>query len=363
MPRAPSCRGPGNPAMRFLWPDLLWLLVLVPILIGAYLLLLRRKRKVALRYASLALVREAMGTGASFRRHVPPLLFLVALTLLILAIARPAAIVTLPTDHETVVLAIDVSGSMRASDIKPTRLEAAQAAARAFVDAEPRNVDIGIVSFAGTAAVVQAPTQDRNDLLAAINRLQLQRATAVGSGLLVALKLVVPDVDFDLRFTDPRTVDSDEQRIRPLGRDRAGKSLPRPVSPGSNTSGAIILLTDGQTTTGPDPVEAAQIAADHGVRVYTVGLGTKEGAIIGWEGWSMRVRLDEDTLKTISGLTRGEYYQASSAEDLQRVYQGMNARMVLQRKETEITALFAAAAAVFAVAAAGLSFAWFNRLL
>ena len=350
--------------MRFLWPDLLWLLLLVPALVGAYLWLLRRKKKAALRYASLALVREAMTPGGRFRRHVPPLLFLVAVTLLLIAIARPAAVVTLPTDHETIVLAIDVSGSMRANDIKPTRLEAAQAAARAFINDQPRNVDIGIVAFAGTAAVIQAPTQNRDDLLAAIDRLQLQRATAVGSGLLVALKLIVPDVEFDLRFADPRATFREERRDRPLpGQRDAAKAPAKPVAPGSNASAAIILLTDGQTTTGPDPVEAARIAADHGVRVYTVGLGTAEGAVIGWEGWSMRVRLDEETLKMISGLTRGDYYRAGTAEDLAKVYRGMNARMVLQRKETEVTALFAAAAAVFALAAAGLSLAWFGRIV
>ena len=350
--------------MRFLWPEFLWLLLLVPVLVGAYLWLLRRRKKAALRYANLALVREAMTPGGRFRRHLPPLLFLIALTLLLIAIARPAAVVTLPTDHETIVLAIDVSGSMRANDIKPTRLEAAQTAARAFINEQPRNVDIGIVSFAGTAAVVQAPTQNRDDLLAAIDRLQLQRATAVGSGLLVALKLIVPDVEFDLRFADPRATGRDERRDQPLpGKGAAAKSIPKPAVPGSNASAAINLLTDGQTTTGPDPVEAARIAADNGVRVYTVGLGTTEGAIIGWEGWSMRVSLDEETLKMISGITRGEYYRAGTAEDLEKVYRGMNARVVLQRKETEVTALFAAAAAVFALAAAGLSLAWFSRVL
>ena len=350
--------------MRFLWPDLLWLLLLVPLLIGAYLWLLRRKKKTALRYANLALVREAMTPGVRLRRHLPPLLFLIALTLLLIAIARPAAVVTLPTDHETIVLAIDVSGSMRADDVKPTRLEAAQAAARTFINEQPRNVDIGIVSFAGTAAVVQAPTQNRDDLLAAIDRLQLQRATAVGSGLLVALKLIVPDVEFDLRFADPRAIGREERRNQPLsGKREAATTIAKPAVPGSNSSAAIILLTDGATTTGPDPVEAARIAADNGVRVYTIGLGTPEGAIIGWEGWSMRVRLDEETLKTISGITRGEYFRAGTAEDLDKVYRGMNARMVLQRKETEVTALFAAAAAVFALAAVGLSLAWFSRVL
>lgn len=350
--------------MRFLWPDCLWLLLLLPLAVAAYVWLQRRRKRAALRYASLAFVRDAMTPGRSLRRHVPPLLFLVALALLLVAIARPAAIVTLPTDHETIILAIDVSGSMRAEDIKPTRLAAAQAAARAFIADQPSNVDIGIVSFAGTAAVVQAPTQNRDDLLAAVDRLQLQRATAVGSGILVALKLVDPTVRFDLRFSNPRLDVGDANHELSLDERRAeAKPASKPLAPGSNTSAAIILLTDGQTTTGPDPIEAARLAADRGVRVYTVGIGTIGGAVIGWEGWSMRVRLDEDTLKAIAQLTRADYYFAGTAEDLSRVYKGMNAKVVLQKKETELTALFAAAAALVFVAAAGLSVAWFNRIL
>ncbi|MGH8802020.1 MAG: VWA domain-containing protein [Casimicrobiaceae bacterium] len=350
--------------MRFLWPEALWFLALLPLAVAAYIWLLKRRKRAALRYASLAFVREAMTPGRTLRRHLPALLFLAALTLLIVAIARPAAIITLPTDHETIILAIDVSGSMRADDIKPTRLAAAQAAARAFVNDQPSNVDIGIVSFAGTAAVVQAPTQNRNDLLAAVDRLQLQRATAVGSGLLVALKLIDPSVQFDLRLSNPRLDTGDANHDLTLDeRRRAANPPARPMAPGSNTSAAIILLTDGQTTTGPDPIEAARMAADRGVRVYTVGIGTVGGAVIGWEGWSMRVRLDEDTLKAIAQLTRADYYFAGTAEDLSRVYKGMNAKMVLQKKETELTALVAAAAALLLLVAAGLSVAWFNRIL
>lgn len=350
--------------MRFLWPDALWLLAILPFAVWAYVWLLRRRKRNALRYASLAFVREAMTPGRSMRRHVPPALFLAALALLIVAIARPMAIVTLPTDHETIVLAIDVSGSMRADDIKPTRLAAAQAAARSFIEDQPANVEIGIVSFAGAAAVVQTPTQKRDDLLAAVDRLQLQRATAIGSGILVALKLIDPSVQFDLRLSNPRLDAGDANRDLPLGERRSAAKPPaKPLAPGSNTSAAIILLTDGQTTTGPDPIEAARMAADRGVRIYTVGIGTVGGAVIGWEGWSMRVRLDEDTLKAIADLTRADYYFAGTAEDLSRVYKGMNAKMVLQKKETELTALFAAAAALLLVAAAGLSVAWFNRIL
>jgi Ca-activated chloride channel homolog len=350
--------------MSFLWPDFLWLLALLPVLIGLYVLALRRKKKLALRYASLSIVGDALRTGGRVRRHVPPLLFLIGLALMIVAMARPTAIVTLPSQHELVILAMDVSGSMRAVDVQPTRLAAAQAAARAFINDQPSNVKIGIVSFAGTAAVVQAPTENREDLLAAIDRFQLQRATAIGSGLLVSLKAIFPDVEFDLRASNPRVKGDDAGHGTPLDHPRTpAKDTAKPVPPGSYQSAAIILLTDGQTTTGPDPVEAAKMAAERGVRVFTVGVGTVEGEVIGWEGWSMRVRLDEDSLKQIANVTRGAYFHAGTANDLKQIYKGMNARMVLQKQQTEITALFVAAAAVLVLLGAGLSLMWFNRLL
>ena len=352
--------------MSFLWPESLWLLALLPLLAWAYVLVLRRRKRIAVRYASLSMVREALGAGQRFRRHVPPLLFAIGLALMIVAVARPTAVLTLPTRHETIILAMDVSGSMRAVDVQPTRLAAAQAAARAFINDQPHNVKIGIVSFAGTAAVVQPPTDNHDDLLAAIDRFQLQRATAIGSGILVSLKAIFPDVEFDLRSSNPRVPPHDAGKGGAAA-NRSAKAAPKdadkPVAPGSYTSAAIILLTDGQTTTGPDPIESARIAADRGVRVYTVGVGTTQGEIIGWEGWSMRVRLDEDTLKSIANVTRGAYFHAGTASDLRKIYEGMNARMVLQKQHTEVTALFVAAAALFVLAAAGLSLAWFNRLI
>jgi len=349
--------------VSFLWPDFLWLLGLVPVLIGLYVLAQRRKRRLAARYSSLTMIRDAMGVGQRIRRHVPPVLFLVGVALMIVAMARPTAIVTLPTQHELIILAMDVSGSMRAVDVQPTRLAAAQEAARAFINDQPSNVRIGIVSFAGTAAVVQAPTDNREDLLAAIDRFQLQRATAIGSGILVSLKAIFPDVEFDLRASNPRVQGRDKGKGLALDAKGPPKEGDKPVPPGSYESAAIILLTYGQATTGPDPIESAKLAAERGVRVYTVGVGTVQGEVIGWEGWSMRVRLDEDTLKQIANVTRGEYFYAGTAKDLKKIYKGMNARMVLKKQQTEVTALFVAAAAVFVLLGAGLSLAWFNRLL
>jgi Ca-activated chloride channel family protein len=348
--------------MTFLWPDLLWLLLIAPALVAAYVALLRRRKKVALRYASLHLVREALGPGPGFRRHVPPLLFLLAAVMLLFAVARPSAVLTLPSHHDLVILAMDVSGSMRATDVQPNRLVAAQAAARAFVAKQPRRTRIGVVAFAGTAAVVQAPTHNREEILAAIDRFQVQRATAIGSAILVSLKTIFPDVEFDLRSFDPRP---DAARHGAPLDPGTGPAKPdfQPVPPGSHESAVIILLTDGRTTTGPDPVAAARMAAERGVRVYTVGVGTKEGGTLAFEGWSMRVALDEEGLKAIAETTRGEYYHAGTATDLLKVYQLLNARVVTERKETEITALFAAGALVLALAAGLLSVLWYHRIL
>ena len=342
--------------LNFIWPAMLWSLAALPLLVLAYLWLLKRRKKTALRYASLALVKEAMGARGAWRRHVPPALLLVALAALLLASARPAAVISLPLAEQTIVLAMDVSGSMRAADVLPSRLKAAQEAAKAFVAELPRSVRVGVVSFAGTAAIVQPPTQSREDVVAAIDRFQLQRATAIGSGIILSLSTIFPDADFDLSLI------TGQREMPPAPGDKPKKEFV-PVQPGSYNSAAIILLTDGQRTMGPDPVEAAKMAADRGVRVYTVGIGTKEGEIIAFEGWSMRVRLDEETLKAIANITRADYFYAGTAQDLKKVYETLSSRLTVEKKETEISALFAMAAAALALLSAGLSLLWFNRIL
>ena len=230
--------------MTFIWPELLWLLALLPVVVAAYLLLLRRKRKAALRYASLSLIHDAARGSGQIRRHVPPALLLLSLTLMLVAIGRPAAVLTLPSQHETVILAMDVSGSMRAADVKPNRLVAAQEAARAFIAEQPKTTRIGVVSFAATASVVQAPTHSKEDILAAIERFQLQRGTAVGSGILVSLKMIFPDAEFDLRSVNPRREPPKAAPLDPARPPEKG-APPKPVPPGSFQSAAIILLTDG----------------------------------------------------------------------------------------------------------------------
>ena len=343
--------------MNLLWPEWLWSLLLLPLLVAAYLALLARRKKNTVRLASVALVKQALGAGPGWRRHLPPALLLLAVAVLLLASARPTAKIKLPSVQETIILAMDISGSMRATDVQPNRLVAAQEAAKAFVAGLPRSVRIGVVSFAGTAAIVQPPTFSREDVVAAIDRFQLQRGTAIGSGLVLSLASLFPDDGIDLSQITG-------QRAMPAAPGEKKEKKPFvPVEPGSFRSAAIILLTDGQRTTGPDPMEAAKMAAERGVKVYTVGVGTKNGEIIGFEGWSMRVRLDEDTLKNIANATRANYFYAGTADDLKQVYQGLSSRLVVETKETEITGLLALAGALLAIAAAALSVWWFGRVV
>ena len=350
--------------MNFLWPTALPLLVLLPLAAALYLWLLRRRKKHAVRFARLDIVREVAGRASSLRRHLPPALLLGALGLLLFASARPSAVVTLPSDERTIILAIDVSLSMRATDIEPTRIAAAQAAARTFVQEQPADVRIGIVTFAGSASLVQPPTFNREDLVAAVDRFQLQRNTAIGSGIIMSLATLFPDDGIDLEALvlgsrggrgSPRAAPLDAQK-------KAANPAAAPVAPGSYPSAAIILLTDGRRTTGPDTLEAAQMAAQRGVRVYTVGFGTAEGSTVGIDGMSIFMRFDEEALKAIAGITNAEYFHAASAADLKRTYERLNAKFVLDRKEMEITALFCAAALVLALLAATLSVRWFRRV-
>jgi Ca-activated chloride channel family protein len=347
--------------MTYQWPEMLLLLLAPPLLVAAYVWLLRRRKKNAMRYASLSLMKVALGPAHRVRRHVPPLLFLLAVIVSIIAIARPSAVITLPSQQQTIMLAMDVSLSMGAKDVDPNRLTAAQLAAKTFVEEYPADTRIGIVAFGATASLVQSPTQNHEDLIAAIDRFQLQRGTAIGSGIIVALATIFPDAGIDVS-----SLIYGRNAPRGIPLDQAGKAenpVFKPVPPGSYSSAAIILLTDGQRTTGPDSIEAARMAADRGVRVFTVGFGTTGGETIGFEGWSMRVRLDEESLKAIAKMTHGEYFYAGTATDLKKVYESLNARLVLEKKDMEISALFSAAAAVAALVSAVLSLLWFNRIL
>ena len=350
---------PTSFPVTFMWPTLLWLLLAVPLLVVVYLWLLRRKKKASVRFASLSIVREAMDAGPSFRRHIPPILFLLAITVMLFAASRPSAVVTLPMQQETIILAMDVSGSMRATDVAPSRIVAAQNAAKAFLTELPRNIKVGIVAFAGSAQVAQIPTLNREDLVSAIDRFQLQRGTAIGNGIVMSLATLFPDAGIDLGQLQY----GNRQRGVAIDEKPKEKKDFTPVAPGSYSSAAIILLTDGQRTTGVDSLEAAKMASERGVRVYTVGIGTVNGETIGFEGWSMRVKLDEETLKAIANKTQADYFYAGTAADLKKVYETLSSRLTVEKKETEISGLLALVAAALAIASAGLSMLWFNRIL
>jgi Ca-activated chloride channel family protein len=341
-------------SLTFLWPRLLWLLAVLPVVVLVYLWLLHRRRRSAAQFASL----ETVGAGTSgWRRAVPPLLWLAGLAALLLAVARPQATVTLPSRVETVILALDMSGSMKATDIAPTRMAAARDAAKAFVSDQPDNVRIGVVGIAAAAAVVQSPTTNREDILQALERLEPQRGTALGSGLVIALDTALPAARIDVdAIINPR-------------KDRPPRELPKAgdaksVAPGEDTSVAIVLLSDGQSNVGPEPQKAAELAAKLGVRVYTVGMGTPEGVVVKVDGWSMRTRLDEESLQKIASTTLGEYFRAPSASELKKIYRKLGAKLAFEKQRpTEVTAVFAGLGALLAAAAALLSMAWFNRIL
>lgn len=353
----------NNLPVIFIWPQFLWLLLALPLLVLIYWWLLRRRRHAALRYASLSIVREAMGKGPGWRRHVPPALLLFAFAAMLLASARPMASIVLPSQEQTIILAMDVSGSMRAEDVQPNRLVASQNAAKAFLAELPRHVKVGIVAFAGTAQVVQPITLSREDLVAAIDKFQLQRATAIGSAIVVSLSELFPEQRINLGdMTYSRNSDPFAPKGRSLDQPKTDETPFTPVAPGSYTSAAVILLTDGQRTTGVETAEAAQMAADRGVRVYTVGVGTVDGEIIGFEGWSMRVRLDEESLKEVASTTQGEYFYAGTAENLKQVYESLSTRLTVEKKETEIAGLLALLASLLVMVSAGLSLLWFNRV-
>ncbi|MBP0636147.1 VWA domain-containing protein [Cupriavidus sp. AcVe19-6a] len=354
--------------MQFLWPQMLWLLLALPVLAAAYLYVLARRKKSALLYASLALPRAALGRRQRLRRHIPPLLFLVALGAALLACARPTATVTLPSDTVTLVLAMDTSRSMDATDVPPTRLAAAKQAARDLIVGLPASVRLGIVTFAATATVVLPPTSNRQDMLDALDRMQLQRATATGSGLIQALAVLFPDDGIDLEailFGDSATLfggrapSLDEAAAAEAARKREQQR--QPMQPGAYRHGAVILLSDGRRTTGPDPIDAARMAAERGVRVYTVGFGSPQGGGEPESSLAYFMQLDEPVLRAVATLTGGEYFQAGSAADLTKVYRQLSARFALERRETEVSALLSAAAAVLLVLASGLSILWFRR--
>ncbi len=346
--------------MHFLWPHNLWWMLALPLLVLLYSWLPRRRAKPALRLLSPNVARGA--AGHPWRRHLPPALILLALSLLMLALARPTARVMLPWAKSTIMLAIDISRSMRVADVEPTRMVAAQEAAKAFLSEVPDHIEVGLVTFAGTAQVAQQATIERPALVGAIDAIQMQLGTAIGNAIVLCLAELFPDHGIDLgemTFGPRRHARSLDEKA---GEAKTPAGQITPVVPGSYESAAIILLSDGRRTTGVDTLEAAKMAADRGVRVHVVGLGTPDGHLAAGEGLAIYLQLDEPTLRQVAQMTGGEYHHAATAEALRGVYRNLGSRLQVSKRDTELTALLAGAAAIVLLAGAALSLLWFGRV-
>lgn len=337
--------------MSFIWVNMLWFLLLIPLLVIAYVLLQRRRHKYSVRYSSLSLIKEAATKGRSIRRYIPPSLFLLSIIGMIFSLSRPAAILVTPSQRSTIILAIDVSISMEGTDIEPTRLDAAKSAAITFVNEEKKDVYIGVVSFSGITAIVQAPTTDREATIAAINRLTEQPATAIGDAILTSLDAIVEEPGGESAPVS-RGVLSQFNLVPSL------TQLPE----GNYSSAAIILLTDGQSNTGPDPLSVIEQASIRGVRVYTVGVGSVAGSTIRYGRTSVQVSLDESTLKQIASQTNAQYFNAENETALNSIYENLGSQLVFEQKQTELTALFSGFAALLIITAGALSLFWFQRI-
>lgn len=333
--------------MSFLWPAMVPALLLVPIVIWFYRRLLQRRQAHTVALGTLGQLYQQRGAPLGRRRHLPFALFVVALTLLLLGLARPQMPVSLPRLEGTVILAFDVSNSMIADDLEPTRIDAAKAAARAFVEQQPATIQIGVVAFGNGGLVAQAPTNEQADVLAAIERLNPQGGTSLGQGIYTSLVAIAGDtLPVDESAFDPETFD---------------ESAP-PLQIGSFPSAVILLLTDGENTAPPEPLVVAQSAAEAMVRIYAIGIGSPEGAVIDAEGFRILTQLNEGALEEIASLTNGAYYHAADAESLREIYETIDLQLTVRGEEMEITALLAMGAFLLALTGGTLSMLWFGRV-
>jgi Ca-activated chloride channel family protein len=336
------------------WPHLLWGLALLPALTALYLWALGRRARRAVLVPDVALLAAAAAAHSRWRRHAPAALFLLALAAAVLGLARPVAPLPVPASQGVVVLSIDVSRSMLAEDLPPNRMEAAKVAAREFVQMLPRGFRVGLVTFSSYATTVVAPTADRARVLDAIDLLQTEFATAIGDGLLEA----VWNLPGRVRPADPGGSPG-----VPFG----SLPPPGPPAPGAPTGplppGVVVLLSDGQSNRGVLPMEAARIAREQQVKVYTVGIGTPEGTFLNIGGRSIWVRLDEETLRGMAEATGGEYYRTTNLAELRRVYRHLGREIGWERRPTEVTAITAGAGLVLLVAAVALSALGVHRVV
>jgi len=323
--------------MSFAWPAALLSLALIPLLVLAYALIQRRRVKYAMRFTNLDLLANVVDRSPGWRRHLPPVFALAALAALLVALARPETTIAVPRDEASVVLAIDVSGSMMATDVPPTRLDAAKQAASTFVKALPERFGVGLVSFSTGATSLAEPTDDRVQILHLIAGRDAHTGTAIGDAIASAIDLVPKD---------------DDGKV-PTGKD--GKPL---VS--------ILLLSDGASTQGISVDDAIGLAKNAGIAVNTIALGTDAGTVtvpneLG-EMQTVSVAPDRDTLRRIADETGGTYFDAPTADDLNAVYESVGSQVAWDERKQEVTVAFAGAGAVLLLVASGLSALWFGRL-
>jgi Ca-activated chloride channel family protein len=333
--------------VSFIWPQLLVCVALVPLGILLYRALERRRRQ-AMVAGGLGIGPSAVRRRLGVRARIPAALFVIGFTVLMVALARPQAAIDLPRTEGTVILAFDISGSMAADDLKPTRMDAAKAASQDFVDRQPIGVVVGVVAFSDSGLSVQAPTNDQATVLAAIKRLSPQRGTSLGQGIRASLATIA------LAENGPAADYYTNRSPSP--------SAPPPVAAGSHGSAVIVLLTDGENTQPPDPLEAAQVAADQGIRIYTVGIGSPAGATIDIDGFKVHTQLDAATLQQIADTTGGAYYAAEDDQGLASVYDDLDARLVVKPQAIEVTALFAGASVLLMALGGVCSLVWLGRL-
>ena len=324
-------------------PWMLIALVCVPALVLAYAWTLRQRAERSARLASEGLVETSASVRVRWRRHIPFALFAAALALVCFALARPALSLALPERQGTVILAFDVSNSMRADDLEPTRIQAAKQAATAFVERQPRTIRIGIVTFGDGAVTALRPTKAKAAVLAAIKRLSVGGGTSLGQGLYTSLETIAGK---------PLTIDESA-----LERDDGAVDI------GFFGSSAIVLLSDGENTSELDPLRIAEVASTAGVRVHAIGVGTEEGTVVEIEGFSIATALDEALLTEIAEVTDGSYQQAADATALERIYESIDLELKRVDERREVTALFAGASGLLLALGSVLSIAWFGRVI
>lgn len=343
---------------HFLWPHALVAGLAVPALVWCYVHVERRRRRSAHRHPHLYAPQTQFAEPTSFARHLPISCFVAALSLLALALARPSATVEFLAIQGKVVLVVDVSTSMRANDVQPTRLDEAKKLAKRFVASNSDALRIALVSFAGTAVAETDFGTGREEHFYTIDKLSHRHGTSVGRGIIEALALIFPQIDFHALA---RAIDDETAESRQTADPSSGRRSPKRI-PGSYDAAAIVLLSDGQSAVGPAPATAARLAAEHGVRVHTIGIGTDEGSELREAGRSMRVQLDAASLRQISKATAGVYARADSA-DWSMIVASIRPDPQQDATYTEVTAIVAGLAALIALLGALISLRSTHRIL